>query len=355
MRTASGLAASAAAILFVAACGGGASTAPPSPSPLPQGVLTHVEIPPITAKTASIDIMDIDQAAHILYVADRTDSGVDVLDLSQPMARYMRTIDMGRTAPNGVILAKDQNKLFVTNNDSTVAVIDIRTWKEIARLNTGGKKRADELDYDTKDKKVYVANNADGFVTVIDAVGNRILKKIDKVSDGALEQPRYDPADGQVYLTLSDENAIARFDPARDELVKKFDVGVPCSPQGLAINPKTNQALLGCGNRKTQQAVLWDLAGGKVISTFDRAGAGDMSIYDAQTDRFFFAASNFTSNGAPAPLMAIFSGSPPVQLLASVPTAVGSHSVAFDELHRVVYTQDQKPFDGGLFAFPLPK
>ena len=48
-------------------------------------------------------------------------------------------------------------------------------------------------------------------------------------------------------------------------------------------------------------------------------------------------------------------GSPPVRLLASMPTAVGSHSVAFDELHRVVYTQDQKPFDAGLYAFPHPK
>jgi hypothetical protein len=33
---------------------------------------------------------------------------------------------------------------------------------------------------------------------------------------------------------------------------------------------------------------------------------------------------------------------------------VGSHSVAYDETNRVLYVQDQKDLDAGLFAFPLP-
>jgi hypothetical protein len=53
--------------------------------------------------------------------------------------------------------------------------------------------------------------------------------------------------------------------------------------------------------------------------------------------------------------MAVFSGSPPAQFVGSIWTASGSHSVAFDETNRVVYMQDQKPFDGGLFAVPMPK
>ena len=350
------LAAALSSLLLGAACGGASSTqSAPSPSPLPEGVLTHVEIPSITAKTAAIDIMIVDQQAHLLYVADRTDSGVDVLDISTPEARYLRTFDVGGSAPNGIILAKDQNKLFAGNNDSTVSIIDLKTGKILASINTGGKMRADEMDYDAKDKKVYVANSGDGFVTVIDAVSNKAIKKIDKVSEGALEQPRYNSADGFMYLTLSDDNMIAQFDPAKDELVRKFDVGVTCNPQGLAINPRTNQALLGCGNRKKPQTVLWDIKAGKVVSTFDKAGAGDMTLYDAKVDRFFYAASNFTSGGNPAPLMAVFTGSPPVQFVGSIPTASGSHSVAFDETNKVIYMQDQKPFDGGLFAVPMPK
>ena len=345
-----------AAALLAVACSGG--TAGPSSTPkveaLPAGVLTHVELPPITAKTAAIDIMLIDQSAHLLYVADRTDNGVDVLDVSTPRARYVRTFDVGGSAPNGIILAPELNKLFTGNNDSTVSIIDTRTGKILANVNTGGKQRADEMDYDAKEKKVYVANSAENFVTVIDAARNTILKKFDKIGTGGLEQPRYNPADGKFYLTLSDDNQIVELDPTTDTVVKTFDVGAKCNPMGISINQKTQQALLGCGNRKAPIAALWDVRAGKVLGTSPDAGAGDVTLYDEKADRFFFAASNFTRAGAPAPELAVFSGSDPLRLLTAVPTAVGSHSVAYDETNRVLYVQDQKDLDGGLFAFPLP-
>lgn len=343
--------------LFAAACGGGSSTATSSPaasaSPLPAGVLTHVDTPVLFGQTASIDVMLIDQSAHRLYVADRTDIGVDVLDISTPRARYLRTFLL-KSGPNGIALAPDLGKLYSANNDSTVVVFDVTSGKQLATLNTGGKGRADELDYDPKDKKVYVANSADGFVTVIDAKTDTIIKKFVNVSTGSLEQPRYDSADGMFYLSLSDDNAIVQFDPSKDLMTKRWDVGVTCGPQGLAINPQTNQALLGCNNKKQELTVLWDIAAGKVIGTFPQAGAGDVTLYDAQVNRFFFAAANFAKGGAPDPEVAIFSGSPPVNFIAAMGTAVGSHAVAYDETNKVVYTQDQKPSDGGLFAFPLP-
>ncbi len=343
--------------LVAAACGGsngGGSAATPTPAgPLPAGVLSHVEIPPITAKTAAIDILLIDQASHLLYVADRTDNGVDVLDISTSRARYVKTYDDGATAPNGIALAPDIGKLFAGNNDSTVSIWDLKSGKQLASLNTGGKARADEMDYDPKDKKVYVANSNENFVTVIDAANNSIVKKFDKIGTGGLEQPRYNPADGKFYLTLSDDNQIMEFDPSNDSIVKTFDVGAKCNPMGFSINPKTQQALLGCGNKKSPITALWDIKSGKVVSTYPDAGAGDVTLYDAKVDRFFFAASNFTKGGQAAPELAIFSGDP-VMFKTSVTTANGSHAVAYDETNKVVYVQDQNPLDGGLFAFPLP-
>ena len=220
----------------------------------------------------------------------------------------------------------------------------------IARLNTGGKARADELDYDPQERKIYVANSDDQFVTVIDAAQNSIIKRID-VPGGAIEQPRYNPSDGMMYLTGSEDNVVYKFDPKSDTMVSKTDVVDKCNPNGLAINPKTNQALLGCSNRdQPQHAVAWDVAAGKAINTFQQAGAGDMTLYDEKVDRFFFAASNFFRGGQ----MAIFSGSDPIRFMTNVPTGVGSHAVAFDETNTIVYTQDQLPNDAALFSFPLP-
>src|SRR3989449_3223568 len=272
----------------------GAGTAAPTLLPLiPENTngcitVTKIPIPPIAGKTASIDIIDIDQETHLLYVTDRTDNGIDVFDISTSSAKYVKTIDTG-SGPNGVVVAKNVDKVFAGLNDSNVAIIDIAPGSAtlntvVAKVSTGGKKRADELDYDPKDKKIYVANSDDGIVTVIDATTNKILKKFENMGD-ALEQPRYDTADGMMYMTSSDQNAVFQFDPTKDVMVKKFDVGTKCNPNGIAINPTTNQALLGCSSRSANVAVVWDLTGGKGVSAFGQDRAGDAVVYSAAVDR----------------------------------------------------------------------
>ena len=127
-------------------------TATPAPTLLPiieanttKIALTKIPIPPIAGKTASIDIIEIDQAAHLMYVTDRTDTGLDIFDVSTATAKYVKTIDMG-SPPNGVSVAKNVNKVFVTTNDSNVAIIDIdpasaKYQTILLKLNTGGKMR----------------------------------------------------------------------------------------------------------------------------------------------------------------------------------------------------------------------
>ncbi len=313
--------------------------------------LPNVAIPPVQGKTGSFDIMEIDQAAHLLYVADRTDQGVDVFDISTPAARYVKTIAFG-VGTNGVSVAKNVNKLFVTTNDSRVVIVDadpssVSYHTAVASLSTGGKKRADELDYDPRDRKIYAANSDDGIVVSIDAVRNRIIKKWDNVGEG-LEQPRYNAGNGMMYMTSSDQNAVFQFDPVRDTLVKKFDVGAACNPNGLAINPRTNQALLGCSNKKTPMATLWDLNAGKVAQTFPQVGAGDMTIYSAKADLFFFAASNYP----PGPVIGVFTGTNP-RWVANIPSVRGAHALAYDETNYVLYAINQTPNQAGLIAFWL--
>ena len=141
-----------------------------------------------------------------------------------------------------------------------------------------------------------------------------------------------------------------KFDPTKDTMVQKYDVVAKCSPNGLAINPTTNQALLGCSARAVPIAVSWDLAGGKVLTTFDQTGAGDGVFYSAKADRFFFASSNFNRGG----VMSIFKGNP-IAFVTNIPTAVGAHGVAYDEANDVIYTQDQNPNEGALFSFSPPR
>jgi len=348
------------------AAGSPGASGAPTPTPQPTLLapvaadtttvsLTKIPIPPLAGKTASIDIMQIDQEAHRLYVADRTTNGVDVFDVTTKDAKYLKSVDAG-SGGNGLVVAKNVNKLFVGLNDSNVAVIDLTSLNVIAKVSTGGKGRADEMDYDPKDRKIYVANSGDGFVTVIDATTNAIIKKFDNLG-AALEQPQYNAGDGLMYMTSSDQNTIFVFDPARDLLVRKDVVAVLCGPQGLAINPKTSQAVLGCnagraGTTGTPLALAWDLANGKFTGVFGQVGAGDSVIYSAKTDRFYFGAHNFPHGS----VIGIFAGSP-IAFLTNVPTGSfsGAKNLAYDETNNLIYTQDALPGEGALFSFTPPK
>jgi DNA-binding beta-propeller fold protein YncE len=326
----------------------------PALQPITREALTRVEIPPIHGRTASMDVMVIDAATQTLYVADATDAasyGIDVFDVSTSPGRFVRLIRTGETFPNGLVIAPDVQRLYAAADDSTVRVVDLnpasRTYQTItASVSTGGKLAADLIDYDTRDHKVYVANPDDGVLTAIDSRTNGIVGRVDGL--GLIAQPRYDPADGMLYVGAIDDNLLIKIDPRTDRVVQRRTLDVPCIPHGLAINPATNQGIIGCADKDQPVTIAWDFARFQPIRTFDLAGAGDLVIYDPTSDKFYFAASSY----APAE-MAIFSGSP-ITYLTSVPTSHKSHVVAYDTVHRMIYTYDGRLREAGLWVFPDP-
>ena len=299
------------------------------------------------------DTLDIDQEAHRLYMGDNWSGGLDVFDISTSEPKLLQTIRM-RGLLYGVAVAKNVNKVFVGLNAGNVAVVDIDPRSPaantvIARLDVGGHGHADLLDYDPVHKKVYVANRNDGFMTSIDAVAPTIVKRIEGLG-GGLEQPRFNPADGMVYLAGNTDNVLYQIDPVTDVLVHTFDIGDPCHPNGLAIDPETGEALLACSNRERPRTVIWDLKRQQLASVTEDCGCGDGAIFSAAAGRFFFAASGFKDG----PVMGIFGGQP-ARLLANVPTRRGASWVAYDETNRIVYAPMVENGKPALLGFPLPQ
>jgi fused signal recognition particle receptor len=324
-----------------------APTAPASGQPSPGPTLPRVEIPPITGKTGSFDIIAVDQSIHRLYLADQTDLGIDVFDLATSPARYLKTVSLG-VQPNGVAVAPDLKLAFTGNKDSTVSIITTdasspQADSVVGKVSTGGA-AADELIYDPSEKKVYVSNAAEGFVSVIDPARRVVVKKLPSL--GKLGGLAYNQGDRKVYLAGEGNNLIYRIDPTSDQVVAKSSIAVPCAPRGIAVNPSTGQGLLNCGTKSQAIALGWDFGAGKVLRTFTEAGAGDMVVYDPKVDRFFLTA------GLPTPEVAVFTGAP-ISFLAAVPIAAASKPVGYDEQNARIYTVDPNPNEAALWSFPL--
>jgi len=332
----------------------GCGFAEPAISPLTPETLNRIEIPPMTGLTMTSDIMGVDQTNHRLYVTDTTDpvnGSLDIFDISTVPGKFVKQIKFSNAHALGLAVADDVHKLFTGNDDSSVSVIDINpassTYETIvASIPTNGQAAADLVEYDPKDRKVFVTNPDDGFITDINANTNAVQGRISNV--GTTEQPRYDAANGKLYALGLDANSVITIDPLHDKLLGSAPIPVPCQPHGLGINPKINQGIIGCGDRDLPYAVAWDFAADKMIRSFDQAGAGDQVIYDPKVNEFFFGCSNYF----PAEV-AVFSSSP-LNFVTAVPTSHHSKNVAYDETHDVIFTFDGRLHEAGLWYFPDP-
>ena len=301
------------------------------------------------------DTLDIDQEAHLLYMGDNWSGGIDVFDISTPEARYLTTVTM-RGVFAGVCVAKPVHKLYVGTWDaashSSVAVIDIDPNSDtlhtvVARVDVGGNAGADLLDYDPVHRKIYAGMRNEGFLAALDAETDTIVGRIGGLGL-ALEQPRYNAADGMVYLAGREDNVLYQVDPVEDVLVATFDIGDACNPNGLAINPEANQAVLACSNRVTPHAVVWDLSTQTLAEVVYETGKGDGAVYSAAVDRAFFAADGYTSG----PVIGVFGGNP-IRFLGNIETGPGASWVAFDETHNLVYAPAIEAGKPALRSYPL--
>src|SRR5258708_25580116 len=314
--------------------------------------LRHVSIPADMVGMKFCDTIDIDQEAHRLYAGDNWAGGVDVFDISTPEAKYLKTIKT-RGGFFGIAVAKDLNKVFIGLGAGTLGVIDIDPRSAtvdtfVARVDIGAKGSADLIEYVPAVRKVYAGMHADHFVGVVDAVTHAVVKRIEGLG-GDIEQPRYNAGDGMVYVASRAGNCLHQIDPRSDTLVRTIDIGHPCNPNGIAIDPTSGQALLVCNNAEKPHTVIWDLNAQKLSSVIPESGRGAGATYDPTTDRFLAAHSGFTGG----PVMGIFGGTP-ARFLTNVPTQRGASWVAYDRTNRLVYApaiQDGRP---ALISFPLP-
>ena len=320
-----------AASLMLVACGS-VATAPS---------IGHTKVPALGSNAASFDAVEIDQAAHRLYAADRTDGGVDIFDVSSPSAQYLKTVQISDA--NGIAVAPDLGEVFVGTANG-VSVIDVKAGSPTAdtlikQIRTGAA-GVDLIDYAPSVHRLFASNGIHGTVSVVDTTTNTVAA-VFKVGY-ALEQPRFNPADGMLYVPSPDAGALFQLDATTGAIKNKIVIS-GCG-RGLAIDPKLDDALVACSS----YVALVDLHSPIKITTFPDVSGGDVVSFDAQVDRFFVAAPN-----AKPTTVGIFGGNP-VAYIASVDTGAGSNSAVFDETNRLVYAPDTRAGTAGLDSFSMP-
>jgi DNA-binding beta-propeller fold protein YncE len=315
------------------------------------GQITHTDIPPLGGAPASFDQVLIDPSSHRLYIADGTDLGLDVFDVSTSKAQYLTTIKVGK-APKGLAAAPDLHKVFAGLEGGAVAVVESdptspRIDTLLTKVQTSAQKNVDLVEYDPADRLLIAVSGDDGLVTSIDAIRNVVVGHLSLPV--GLEQPRFDKADGLIYLTNLKKNEVYAIDPRRLRLLNTWPVGMPCGATGLALDPSSGQAVIGCTDPKVAYSLAWNLHDGKVAKTLTEVADVDQAIYEPATQRFLLAGS-YSGKSA----VGVYRTNP-VEFEAAKVTTSDSRAVAYDSAVKLVYTPSRHPGSVGLLSFPVPK
>lgn len=311
---------------------------------------THTPIPALSGKKADFDQSLIDQATHRLYVADVALNSVDVFDVTQPQARLVDSVAIGGGA-KGLALAKDLKKVFAGMSGGRLAVIDgdpgsAHFGTLLTTIKFPFTSTIDLIEYDPEQHLVWAASGSDQSLSYVDVIRNRWLGKINL--DKGLEQPRWDAADRMLYLDSGDANVIYRIDPRQHAVLNTWPIGIDCIPSGMAINPKSGEAMLGCAKADAARTLVFDINRGRLLRSYTEVSSADQVIFDEAAGRFLVA-----GFGSGRSTIGVYAAAP-VKFLNIVTTNAGTRSVAYDESSHRLFTPVSRHGQEGVSSFLLP-
>src|SRR5258705_922431 len=281
-------------VVALAAAGAGTARADDGRRGGAVRLLTTVPIPSPNHLVV-FDISFVDAGTQLYYLADRSNKVIDVVDAKRDaFVRQIQGNFKGFTGsndtsgPNGVVVSG--HFLFVTDANSRVVTIDLRTDKIVSEASTGGEPglRADELAYDPEDGLLLPVNNADSppFATLIKVDKSTgkltVLTRITftNATNGA-EQPIWDAGTGKFFISIPEVNgnvsdgAVGRI--SRKGVLETLYPVKNCQPAGLSLGPR-GDLLLGC-------SVVFDTAGNPWTAASTTTAAPTQVIMDAKTGK----------------------------------------------------------------------
>jgi hypothetical protein len=299
---------------------------------------------------ANLDLFAFNPWNRVLYMADRTNHSVTMIDTISNSVIGVLAIPSGGST-NGVLVAIDVQKLVVTDGKANVYVYDLRvpgmTPDAYTLPNvTGG---TDALDYDPLNHTVYVINGtAPYYMTGIDLVNRNIRSQL--ALPASPELMRFNPNDGLIYQAITDGDNAGKgkglyvFNPVTNAITAKY-LTPDCTPHGVEIDPVANVALLGCS---PGGQVMMDLnKGGAVIKTFTEITGTDLTAFNPNTRNFYTGSgsNNIASTGCPIdssknnPLIGVFSapGAGQANLIGVQCTGRSAKGPGVDPIDNFVY------------------
>ena len=266
------------------------------------------------------DYLSVDEVNGHLFVSHSTQVNVVDLKKGEQIAIIPDTKGV-----HGIAIANDLNKAFISDGkDSSITVVDLKTFALIAKIGITGK-NPDAILYEPFTKRIFTFNGRSSNSTVIDAKDNKVIGTIPLSG-----KPEFSQSDGKgnIYVNIEDKSSISLINAATMKVEKTWSIAPGEEPSGLALDNVNHRLFSVCGNKLM---VVSDAIAGKVITTVPIGDGCDGVAFDPGTKRIF------SSNGEGNMSVIQQQSADTYKVVETFPTQRGARTIAVDKTTHHLY------------------
>jgi hypothetical protein len=340
---------------------------------------------------SSFDISFADSVTGNIFIADRSNAGVDIFSgsslaflgraTSPPFTGQQATTSV--SGPDGVLTVTSGGvtTLYAGDGNSTLRVYNATNPAQPtlqSTISTGGTTRVDEMAFSPATGQVLAANNAENpafaslfstnnghppvTLTGAPPPGNQIAVPANLGGifpptppgvSGGMEQPAWNPTTGTFFVSIpqlsggttgmivnpNNPGGVAEISTT-GKVLRTIDFGTlpagaissgGCSPTGLAVGGST--MLVGCGNVGTQAVLL--NKDGSFNKTIPGLGGTDEIWFDPTTKKYYVTGNNGSNSTR---FFDVVNEDGTIAQKVDLPATTSAHSITVD------------PFNGNVFV-----
>ena len=275
---------------------------------LPTLVAT-IEMPGVKGR---IDHLALDAARQHLFVAALANDTLEILDLRAGKVLASRALG----EPQGVLYLADLDRIAVTSGErGTIELYDGASFETRASIEVGAD--ADNLRYDPREKRLYVAHG-DGALALVDAVAGKVLGRIEL--GGHPEAFQLDLEHARVFVNVPDKKDVAVVDLVSMSVRERWPLGEFSANFPMTFLTGDGALALGC---RTPPRLLVRALEAGAFEALELAGDVDDLYFDPERGLLYAACGEGT--------LSVFERGAPGRLrpLGKVPTAAGARTCLF--------------------------
>jgi hypothetical protein len=232
----------------------------------------------LKGKAGSLDHLAIDAKRDRLFVANKANNTLDIVDIKA--GKLLKQVP-NQGGIQGIAYAPDLDRVIV--GLGTGGFCNFFDGQEYKLLET--KKFSDDSDnvrYDPRTHLVYVAH-ADKSLGVLDAKTYEL--KTDIKLPGAAEGFQIETKRPRLYVNIPSPSEVVVIDTDKNEILNRYKVEMAGGQHPLALDEENHRLFLGC--RKKAMMVIMDSETGKEIAGVEIPGEIDDLWLDTKNKRLY--------------------------------------------------------------------